>query len=184
MQKYFGKNALVVLCVSVLCAGLLSSCGGAKNLLIPHSVSTAPVTTIHDLGLKEGQYDILRTVSESASVRCEYKGNTINISSGDGEFYYRFKFDDKKGWRLDSFEGAADLGYFATDIDVVGSDAPRPEEFSRRVAMAKIIKAVTDYSADGIIEPITVTNATNAGNRAVEYTSTVRAKLVVVKSSK
>jgi len=183
MQKYFGKNVLAVLCTSVLCTGLLSSCGGAKNLLIPHSVSTAPVTTIHDLSLKEGQYDILRTVSESASVRCEYKGNTINIYSGDGEFSYKFKFDDKKGWRLASFDGAADLGYFATDIEEVASEAPRPEEFSRRVAMAKIIKAVSDYSADGIIEPITVTNSANVGSRTVEYTSTVRAKLVVVKPS-
>jgi len=183
MQKSFSKNALAALFASVLCAGLLSSCGGAKNLLIPHSVSTSPVTTIQDLGLKQGQYDILRTVTEAASVRCEYKGNTINIVSGDGEFYYKFKFDDKKGWRLDSFEGAADLGYFAADMEEVASEAPRPEEFSRRVAMAKIIKAVTDYNADGIIEPVTVTNATNAGNRTVEYTSTVRAKLVVVKTT-
>lgn len=174
---------MALLGVTLLCAGLLSSCGGTKNLLIPHSVSTAPVTSIHDLGLKEGQYDILRTVTESASVRCEYKGNTINIVSGDGDFYYKFEFDKNKGWRLNSFEGAADLGYFATDIEEVASEAPRPEEFSRRVAMAKIIKAVTDYGADGIIEPITVTNATNAGSRAVEYTSTVRAKLVVLKTS-
>lgn len=181
MQKIFAKNSLAILAAAMMCAGMLSSCGGARNLLIPHAVSTGPVSTIHDLGLKSGQYDILNTVTETASVRCEYKGNTIRIVSGDGEFSYKFSFDEKKGWHLDSFQGAAALGYFATDIENVTSDVPRPEEFSRRVAMAKILKAVTDYNADGIVEPVVTTNATNAGDRTVEYTSTVRAKLVTVK---
>jgi len=181
MQKNFAKKALAILSAAVVCGGMLSSCGGAKNLLIPHSVSTASVTTVSDLGLKQGQYDILNTVKETASVRCEYKGNAIRIESGDGDFSYKFSFDNKVGWRLDSFQGAASLGYFAADIEEAASYAPQPEEFSRRVAMAKIIKAVTDYGADGIVEPVIVTNATNVGDRKVEYTTTVRAKLVVVK---
>ena len=177
MQKLFAK-ILLVACVSPL---MLTSCGGSKNLLIPHAVSTAPVSTIHDLGLKPGQFDILKTVTETASVRCQYKGNTIKITSGDGEFSYKFQFDKNKGWELASFQGSAELGYFSTDLTEVETEAPRPEEFSRRVAMSRIIKAVTDYSADGIVEPVVTTVSRNAGDRTVEYTSTVRAKLVVVK---
>ncbi len=160
---------------------MLTSCGGPKNLLIPHAVSTAPVNTIHDLGLKPDQYDILKTVTETASVYCEYKGNTVKITSGDGDFSYKFQFDQKKGWKLASFQGAAELGYFSADLTEEESKTPRPEEFSRRVAMARIIKAVTDYKADGIVEPVVTTVSRDAGNHTVEFTSTVRAKLIVVK---
>jgi len=177
MQKQFVK-ILMAMCVMTL---MLASCGGSRNLLIPHSVSTAPVSTIRDLGLKPGEFDILKTVSETASVRCEYKGSTIKITSGDGDFSYKFEFDPKTGWELDSFQGAAELGYFSADLTEVENHAPRPEEFSRRVAMARIIKAVTDYNADGIVEPVLTTVSRNEGDRTVEYTSTVRAKLVVVK---
>ena len=165
-------------------AFLLQSCGSQKNLLIPHSVSTAAVTTIKDLNLTKGQYDVLKTVTESASVICEYKGNAIKITSGDGDFSYNFSFDVKTGWRLTSFSGAASLGYFTEDYKEGETAAPIPEEFARRVAMARIISAAADYNADGIIEPITVTSATNAGNRKVEYRSTVRAKLISIKNAK
>lgn len=177
MQKRLVKM-LMVACVSSL---MLTSCGGPKNLLIPHAVSTAPVSTIHDLGLKPGEFDILKTITETASVRCEYNGSLIKITAGDGDFSYKFMFDSKRGWELVNFNGAAELGYFSADLTEVETSAPRPEEFSRRVAMSRIIKAVTDYGADGIVEPIVTTVSNNMGDRTVEYTSTIRAKLVVVK---
>lgn len=184
MKKHLFKNALIG-CITVVVGGLmLQSCRSEQNLLVPHSVSTVGVTTVKDLDLKSGQYQILKTISESASVICEYKSNSIKITSGDGDFSYKFLFDTRSGWKLESFTGAASLGYFTNDFNYAKSSMPSPEEFSRRVAMARIIDAVADLNADGIIEPITVTSASNIGNKKVEYRTTVRAKLISIKTSK
>ncbi len=161
---------------------LLPSCGSKKNMLIPHAVSTAAAVSVSDLNLKEGQFEILNTITETASITCEYLGNEIRIIGDD--FSYRFHFAPKSGWSLVRFSGAASLGYFADDVTPdQGGDIPRPEEFARRVAMARIIAAAADYGADGIIEPITYTTSSNSGRNAVEFTSTVRAKLISIKTT-
>lgn len=184
MQKHTLKNTITACVLAIAGAAMLQSCGSEKNLLIPHSVSTAAVTTVKDLNLTKGQYDILQTITESASVTCEYRGNTIRINSGEGDFSYRFEFDKKAGWTLASFSGAAALGYFTDDYNDAPAAAPCPEEFARSVAMARIISAAADFGADGIVEPLTMTTASNAGNNKVEYRATVRAKLIVLKTAK
>lgn len=154
-------------------------------MVVPYSVSTSGVTTVKDLDLKEGQYEILKTVSESASVVCEYKNDCIKIKDGEGLFSYTFQYDVKDGWKLKSFSGAAPLGFFTEDLndnEVMTSIVP--EQFARRVAMSRIINSVVDYNADGILEPITVTSVSDAGDRKVEYRSTVRAKLISIKPTK
>ena len=164
-------------------AVMLQSCGGTKNLVVPHGVNTSGVVTAKDLRLQENQYDVLRTISESASVVCEFKNTEVRISSGDGDFLYKFKFDSKVGWILDSFQGVAVMGYFTNDYTPGDDMVPNPEEFARRVAMGKIISAVSDYNADGIIEPVTITSVSNLGKNKIEYRTTVRAKLIAIKTN-
>lgn len=137
---------------------------------------------MHDLNLKPNEFEVLRTISETASVICEYKNDEIKVVSGNGDFSYTFKNDLKKGWSLKSFSGAADFGYFSSDFEGKPSQVPNIEEFSRRVAMANIITAARDYGADAVLEPVCVTRASSAGNRKVEYTCTVSAKLIVIKT--
>ncbi len=183
MKKLFAKYHLVIIGLIVTLPFLMQSCG-SKSLIIPHSISTASAVKVSDLNLKEGQYEILQTIVETASITCEYKEQEIKIVGDD--FNYHFIYDaKKKGWYVKSFSGAASLGYFSSDIqdENARDNFPRPEEFARRVAMARIINAASDYGADGIIEPVTTSVASNAGNRKVEYTSTVRAKLIAIKKT-
>lgn len=168
-----------------LMAICLQSCGGSrKYLVVPHSVSTISAVPMADLNLKTGDYDVLKTVSETASVVCEYRKDEIKVVSGDGDFSYTFKNDIKNGWSLKSFSGAAEFGYFSSDFEGKPSEVPNIEEFSRRVAMARIVTLARDYGADAVLEPVCVTRASNAGNRKVEYSCTVSAKLIVIKVKK
>ena len=160
----------------------LSSCNGTKNLVVPHGVNTADAIPASALNLQKGQYDILQTISESASVTAQYKGTSLTIKSGDGAFAYYFTFDNKTGWTLKSFSGTATLGYYLTEESTVG-DMPQAEEFARRVAIAKLIEQVKDYGGDGILEPIITTRVSNAGDKTVEYQATATAKIVKIHST-
>lgn len=172
---------------TVLIAITLSSCGGQKNLIVPRAVSTASAVDIKSLNLKSGDYEILNTIQESASVTCEYKKNKIRVISGDGDFIYTFVFDIKTGWTLKSFSGAATMGYLYNQYtqlnDVVTSTSINVEEFARLAATAKLIDAIKDYGADGVIEPVTTTLVSGT-DKYIEYRSTVRAKLIVIKPKK
>lgn len=173
---------MLSLAVAILVAFALQSCGSSrKYLVVPHSVSTASAASIYDLGLKPGDYEVLKTISETASVICEYRNDEIKIMSGEGEFSYTFKLDPKSGWSLKNFSGAASLGYFTSDYDAKPTEVPNPEEFARRVAMSRIINMARDYSADAVVEPVCVSRTSNAGKQKVEYSSTVSAKLIQIK---
>ena len=183
MKKISFQVLLVIVSISSML--VINSCGSKREyLVIPHSVSTASAVTVENLNLQAGQYDVLRSITETASVICEYKGDQIKVTSGEGDFTYTFKFDSKSGWSLKKFSGAASLGYFTSDLNAHPSEVPNPEEFSRRVAMSRIIRAAKDYQADGVVEPVVISNVSNLGQNKIEYTSTVSAKLIVIKSNK
>lgn len=182
MKKFLCKTFLALSVTAML--GMLSSCGGGrKYLVIPHSVSTASAVQVSDLNLAKGDYEVLNSVNESATVICEYKGTEIRIVSGNGDFEYRFELQNN-GWVLKNFSGAAELGYFATEYQASNTEVPNAEEFARRVAMAKVIRIAKDYRADGVIEPITVSNVSNLGKNKIEITSVVTAKLISIKTTK
>lgn len=170
-----------MMAASALCALAMTSCGGHKNLIVPHSVSNASAIGIQGLNLQKGGYEILAPVSESASVTVEYRGNKMVIKSGEGDFSYTFCFDKKAGWYLDTFQGIAPFGYLMSDITEGDVELPKGEEFARRVAVAKLIDAIKDYSGDGALEPIITTRASNVGNKKVEYSATATAKIVKIK---
>lgn len=176
------KGQLFSCAVALLAsASLLTSCGGQKALIIPRAISTAEAVSVKDLDMQRGDYDILNTITETASVRCEYHKDEIRIISSDGDFSYRFKFDPKSGWKLESFSGVASFGYLTSDINNQFS-LPDPEEFARRSAIARIISALKDYGADGVIEPVTTTIASQSGRNAVEFKAKVSAKLIKLKT--
>lgn len=161
---------------------ILASCGGQKNLVIPHAVSTANSISMGSLNLSKGQYEILNSVTETASVSVQYKNESITIKSLDGDFAYWFRFNPKTGWVLNKFSGTAQLGYLANDPDV-NMQIPDAEVFARRVAISKLINVIKDYDADGALEPIVTTRATNSGKNEVEYHATATAKLIKIHST-
>lgn len=181
MKNFFKKVGLTT--VTVIGVFGLASCGTTRNyLVIPHSVSSASAVTVDDLNLSKGDYDVLKSITESASVICEYNGSSIKISSDD-EFSYTFTLSSS-GWSLSRFQGAASLGYFTSDLENHPSEIPNGEEFARRVAMSRIIRAAKDYQADGVIEPVVISIANDIGRNKVEYISTVSAKLISIKSTR
>lgn len=170
--------------VSVICLCGLASCGIGRNyLVIPHSVSSASAVTVDDLNLSKGSYDILKSITETASITCEYSGSKIKITGNDDNFSYTFSLS-KMGWVLSSFKGAASLGYFTSDLINTPNEVPDAEEFARRVAMARIIRAAKDYQADGVVEPVVISSANNVGKNKIEYMSTVSAKLISIKTTR
>ncbi len=165
--------------LTVLAAVGLSSCNSEKSLIVPRSVSTASAIPTAALNLTKGDYEILNTVTENASVTAKYNGKDLKIQSGDGEFSYNFEFDKKTGWKLKSYSGSASFGYLMTDMNdhVLMPDA---EEFARRVAIARLIEQVKDYGADGVLEPVVTAHANNVSKNTVEYTATVSAKIIKI----
>lgn len=185
-MRNFIKRVLVASAIVCVLLGLNSCGSGRQYLVIPHSVSTASAVSVDNLNLAKGDYDVLNTITETASILCEYKGKQIRISGDSGAFYYIFEQTKMGSWVLKSFEGAAALGYFTADLVATDSfgQVPDAEEFARRVAMARIIKAAKDYQADGVVEPIVVSRASNAGKNKIEYSATVSAKLIVIRTTR
>lgn len=182
MKKF---KSVVFATVTLLATCVLSSCSfGPSYLVIPHSVSSASAVTVDNLNLAKGDYEVLNTITESASVLCEYKKNQIRISGDSGAFAYIFTLDKKGFWKLSSFQGAASLGYFTSDLTNSMQNIPDGEEFARRVAISRIIRAAKDYHADGIVEPVVISSANNVGNNKIEYISTVSAKLISIKTTR
>lgn len=171
--------SLAVCCALML---VLNSCGGQKSLIVPRAVSTAGAIPVSALNLQKGDYDILASVTESASVTARYSSSELKIQSGDGDFTYTFKFDKNRGWNLHKFSGTATFGYLLSDISN-NPDLPNAEEFARRVAISRLIETIKDYGADGALEPIVTTRASNAGRGTVEYQASVTAKIVKVHTS-
>lgn len=178
MKSIFKRFALLLAATSIL-----ASCGGNKTIVIPHAVSSSEAISLKDLNLKRGDYNVLSTISESATVSCTYKSEEIIIEGVDDGFMYKFKYDAKGGWRLDSYSGVVTLGYFVSDLTKEMSSIPNPEEFSRRIAAARLINAVKDYDADGIIAPVTTTMVSQADNKTAVFTTKVSAKLVKIKTN-
>lgn len=173
------KSKILLAAIAISAAFIMTSCKGQRNLIIPHSVSTADAIAPAALNLQKGDYDILASVSESASVTAKYSGNALVVKSGDGDFAYYFSYDAKNGWSLRKFSGTATFGYLQTETKN-SEEMPEAEEFARRVAIARLIETVKDYGADGVLEPIVTTRATNAGHNTVEYQATVTAKIVKI----
>lgn len=155
-----GKTKLMAAVVAAASIFSLSSCSGVRNLVVPHAVSSADAIPVAALNLVKGDYDILASVTETASVTAKYTGNSLTVTSGDGDFSYYFLYDKKSGWGLRKFNGTATFGYLQTDA-ASPEQMPEAEEFARRVAIARLIETVKDYGADGVLEPIVTTRASN-----------------------
>lgn len=174
----------LLLSVSVLLVTLLlTACSSKKNLIVPRAVSTAEAIPAEALNLKKGDYQIMRSVTESASVTAKYSSNELKIVSSDGDFSYTFKFINNSGWTLSKFSGTATFGYLLQDVDNP-TELPGAEEFARRVAIARLIEKVKDFGADGVLEPIVTTRASNVGHNTVEYQANVTAKIVKINPTK
>lgn len=169
----------VIAVFSALSILALTSCGSHKSLIVPHAVSTVNSIPTAALNLQKGDYEILNTVTETASITAKYAGWQLKITSGDGDFSYTFRFDKKTGWNLHSFSDTANFGYLMTDMNQT-IEMPDAEEFARRVAIARLIDSVKDYGADGVLEPIVTTRANNSGRNTVEYTAIVSAKIIKI----
>lgn len=174
-----GKFKFLATAFAVAATISLSSCGGQRNLVVPHAVSSADAIPANALNLVKGDYDIMASVTETASVTAKYSGKSLTIKSGDGDFAYFFSYDKKTGWSLKKFSGTATFGYLQSEASSPEA-MPEAEEFARRVAIARLIETVKDYGADGVLEPIVTTRATNAGHNTVEYQASVTAKIVKI----
>lgn len=174
-----GKTKLFSAALVVVATLSLSSCNGVRNLVVPHAVSSADAIPAAALNLAKGDYDIMASVTETASVTATYSGTSLTVKSGDGDFAYYFIYDKKTGWSLRKFSGTATFGYLQSEA-TSPEEMPEAEEFARRVAIARLIETVKDYGADGVLEPIVTTRASNAGHNTVEYQASVTAKIVKI----
>lgn len=175
------KKFLFLASALLMTLATLTSCNSQKSLIVPRSVSSVEAIPVAALNLQKGGYDILQSVTETASVSAQYGGDILKVQDGNGEFSYTFRFDKKAGWVLDKFSGTANFGYLLSDVENNAEALPDAEEFACRVAIARLIDSVKDFGADGVISPVVTTRATNAGHKKVEYQATVTAKIVKIK---
>lgn len=173
------KRKVIIHCLILVAAALMTSCGSHKGLVVPRAVSSADAISVGALNLQKGDYDILSSVTETASVTATYSGTTLKLTSGDGDFSYKFRFNKSSGWILASFRGTATFGYLLKDASYE-VELPDAEEFARRVAIARLIETIKDYGADGALEPIVTTRASNVRGNVVEYQATATAKIIKV----
>ena len=173
------KSKILLAAIAISAAFIMNSCTGVRNLVVPHAVSSADAIPAAALNLAKGDYDIMASVTETASVTAKYTGNSLTIKSGDGDFAYFFSYDKKTGWSLRKFSGTATFGYLQSEASSP-EEMPEAEEFARRVAIARLIETVKDYGADGVLEPIVTTRASTAGHNTVEYQASVTAKIVKI----
>ena len=131
------------------------------------------------LNLEKTDYDILNTVTETASVSVKYTPVSMTVKSMEGDFAYWFKYNMKTGWFLNKFSGTASFGYLMNEPGN-NTTFPDAEEFARRVAIAKLINVIKDYNADGALEPIVTTRVSNVDSRTVEYHATASAKIIKI----
>lgn len=168
--------------IVVLLAGLVS-CGVRKSL-IPRAVNTINTTSLRDLNLQRGDYEILNTVTAEATI-CYTINKTrtsIVITDADGEFSLHYVRSKKKGWTC-KYHGILKYGYMQNDYAGELPDVVQPEEVARRLAVYRLVNVAQQYGADGLVEPTIATNVEQIGED-VFFKSTATAKIVKIKTDR
>ncbi len=181
MKKFF--QLTLVFAVALL----VTSC--ATTQITPKAVSNLNKTvTMSELNLTSNDYQIIKTETAEAVVVYD-EGGVLNasfkISEVNKEFTYEMKQTNKfKFWQAPVFEpyftGILKYGFLSSDYDendIIYS----PSSIAKGLATYRLINAVQEQGADGVIEPITTIKVGNNGNKVV-YTATISAKLVKIKA--
>lgn len=167
-----------VVCITTLC---LTSCGMFSPRVLPKAVNTVNTVGLSELNLVRADYQILNTVTAEATIKCEYDINSATITDESGDF--KLIYNVKNGvWTYKKHKGILRLGYLARDI----SDETKiyyPEDIARRFAIYRLINAVQEYGADGIIEPTVSTNVEQINKDDVVYKTTVTGKIIKLKTN-
>ena len=161
----------------------VSSCGTAKKTyIVPNAINTVNSVSLNELNLKNGDYQILNTISSDAIVKAIIKKNKAEIHEGSGEFSLFYE-DLGLGLNLKKYSGVVRLGYLHNTYNRTNFETFNPEELAIRLASYRTINVAQQHGADGMIEPIIQTKAEQIGDEII-FKTTVTAKLVKLKTTK
>ena len=161
---------------------LLASC--SKNTLMPRAVNTVNSITLKELNLDREDYEVLNTATTEGSViySSNYRGKKIWITEANNEFQLVYT-KTKLGWEH-KHSGIMKLGYLSNDYQITDKDYAEPEDIARRLAIYRMVNLVNEYGADGVLEPVISTNVEEGPSGSYIFKTTVRAKLVKIKTNK
>lgn len=179
-MKKFSKVFNATLAISL--ALVMTSCGLLKKTqpIIPTAVSSvsSPVY-LQDLNLTKGDYEIIKTETAEAVVIYEESilGKSFSIKEKNNEFLLNIK-EGSDGYDI-KYTGIVKYGFLSrNEVDIKYMN---PSAIAEGLATYRLINAVQDMGADGIIEPMTTIKVGNDGKKVV-FTATISAKLVKIKT--
>lgn len=178
-------SKMIVAIIALLTTMAMSSCGTIQptTLIVPTALSSVSrVVNMKDLNLTKDNYQIINTETAEAVVYYEedHSGNIFEINELNDEYALEFKKKDTGGYSI-KYSGIVKCGYLSSDDNGIDYDRPVPAAFARGLAAYRLINAVQDQGADGIIEPIITVKVGQDGRRVI-YTATISAKLVKIKT--
>lgn len=171
-KKSFTKFLMIALIASLF----LTSCSMFKPRVIPRAVNTVNTVMLEELNLTKNDYQILKTVTAEAIIKCEFGATNVTINEENDEFKLTYKVQNGV-WQYDKHKGIMRLGYLSRDYSSYDGIL-YPEDIARRTAIYRLINSVQELGADGIIEPTISTNIEQINNHDVIYKTIVTGKIV------
>jgi predicted RNA-binding protein with PUA-like domain/uncharacterized protein YbjQ (UPF0145 family) len=181
------KILFFTFCISTL---VINSC---TTELYTIGRSTINTVTFSQLELERDDYEILRTVTATATLNVTMNMGVMEIREENNEFSLSISSSTKK---LNS--GVLKFGYLTNDIgrtsatvasgllgkstQVVTYIPQDPEEISRRLAKYRLINEAKALGADGIIEPVISSDIAAISKNKVIIKTTASAKVLVLKT--
>lgn len=160
---------------------VIFSCRSSEEVtrIVPTAVSSVSrVVTMEDLNLNKDNCQIINTETAEAVVYYEEDDDDeFEIGEANGEFVLKYEKDDENGWKI-KYSGIVKYGALSNNYIV---DYDNAYAIVRGLATYRLINAVQEQGADGIIEPIVTVKVGQEGKRVI-YTANISAKLVKIKT--
>jgi uncharacterized protein YbjQ (UPF0145 family) len=177
------KPVLWLLLLAAVCCSFLNSCSSSAVI----ARNTVDVATLEEINLERDDYEIIETITASATVT--YNAKKRRTMGEDDAFSIKYK--RFKGKNILEY-GMLRFGYFAQDVVAAASIQKRlfsranyeayipedPEVLARRWATYKLITEAKAKGADALIVPVRSSDIKSAGKKVSVVKTTVSAKAV------
>lgn len=174
-------NRIMSLALALAVSMVMFSCRSSEEVarIVPTAVSSVSrVVTMEDLNLNKDNCQIINTETAEAVVYYEEEDdNEYEIGEENGEFLLKFEKDGDNGWKI-KYLGIVKYGVLSNNFIV---DYDNAYSIARGLATYRLINAVQEQGADGVIEPIVTVKVGQEGKRVI-YTASISAKLVKIKT--
>ncbi len=187
------KKTLKFLLLATLPFFLLN-CQTTQDFVVGRS--TMNPVFFEQLELEREDYEILKTVTATATVNVEEKMSGLIVVEENDEFELKIS-----GSNVDLESGVLKFGYLTNDIgrtstvtsktglmgnkQTVVTYVPKdPESIARRLAKYRLINEAKAMGGDGVIEPVISSDIAKVNKDNTVIKTTIAAKVIVLKTDR